>query len=1184
MSVGPKVVAVAVLLSFLAAEGFAGATGDFDGDGRDEVLLHRHGQDAWAYYDLDGGIATRYEIPLEVPATDRFAAVADLNGDGRDDILMRARDTRAWSWYLLGDEGSERHALRALTRNELFTLQAVGDFSGDGRDDVLLRNSRSGEFIYYESRVGAGGPLAILHRRLGLTHNLLFDVVAAGDLNGDGRADVLLRHAHRGDWIHYEMSRERGVLRRPRLTQNLLFEFAGIGDLDGDGDDDVMLRHRGNGEWIHYAMHGTRGKLVRRFGVDPELRHELVAIADFDGDGRGTALLRHPHAGDWITIEVGTTQSRRSTVSGITTDLAWAPAGPPSDAGAPDGGGGTPSYAACVTGFSGDPNALEAVLTGSGVLQTATPDATGCFAFYDVPAGTYAVKISASGHETPAPRRVRLPLPDGQDTESYAVRQLATDPYTYHWEEDQTTPAGAEYSSHIVAPRTVEFQGTNVEVADPAAAQRLRQDYHVLLTGDGWSQEHAFRVLRTMQSIPQPVQRPDRNLALPASAWRLTDQFIDGDITIEAADDGTRAVTVSDAAFINASPRIATVDGKRGVWHSRRLHHAVLRFVTDEGRDEPAYERVLNERYGVTTRIDDYASLTAPTGNESSHNFQPFESDEILILINMLEEMPTGMHRVEGMRYLVRRLNGLPHPLYPQAPAVAWPESRYVEFMESAFKRQPEDYMHRLVIHEKAHFLWTHLFDDQLKADWIELGGWYEDPTAGSGWSTTKSAEFVSAYAHAKNPNEDMAETISYFVINPDALRARSMAKYEFVRDRIMQGDIYVARIREDLTFEVYNLFPDYVYPGKIRSVDVTVEGGSHEDKILTVTIQLHALDLEAEGARHSFVRIESEVGTFFDLSLDPVDEYGERVDQGARLRGTQTLSRYAKAGYWLPLQFLITDAAGNERYQRASDFGWGMYVDNHLEDYTAPEYVPQTVTMTSTVHQEDATVQIIHVTWSVREDTSLLEQWGCYAAVNDTLPDTYSLEEYGHANEASDACGVDFLMPEYMPSSTYSTNFIRMQDVGLNFGTVKFTADGGESPATLELVTSNPDTEPPEIDVNRIRVDAEPTNPEAPNGETEVTITFRHRDNISGLRELAMLLRDPQGGNHHYWVIPEDRDALYPSGDPSRWQQMEHVLFLPPGSLPGTWGIAEMTPRDRAGNEEVFNFVEVIHFDVDGE
>ena len=104
-----------------------------------------------------------------------------------------------------------------------------------------------------------------------------------------------------------------------------------------------------------------------------------------------------------------------------------------------------------------------------------------------------------------------------------------------------------------------------------------------------------------------------------------------------------------------------------------------------------------------------------------------------------------------------------------------------------------------------------------------------------------------------------MAETFSYFVINPDRLRARSMAKYEFVRDRIMQGDIYVARIREDLTFEVYNLFPDYVYPGKIRAIDITVEGAPHEDKKITVVVQLHTLDEVMEGAHRGQTRISSE-------------------------------------------------------------------------------------------------------------------------------------------------------------------------------------------------------------------------------------------------------------------------------------------------------------------------------------
>ena len=759
------------------------------------------------------------------------------------------------------------------------------------------------------------------------------------------------------------------------------------------------------------------------------------------------------------------------------------------------------SYIGHVEGFSGSADGLEAILSGPGTLQVVQPDIEGCFAFRAVAPGDYGVKIVADGHRTPATRSVTFPVREVQDAEPYALEALASNPFTYHWEEDQATPAGAEYSSQVLQRRVVEFQGITLDVADAAAADRLRKDYNVLLVGEGWSQEHAFRLLNTMESIPQPVQDLDHGFLLPASAWRLTEDFIDGDIAIHEAVDGTREVSISAAAFVNAAPRLATVDGRRGVWQSRRLHHAAVRFVTDNGHDRDAYEAILQQRYGVTTQIDNYSLLTAPTGNESHLNFQPFHAEEILLLINMLEEMPKGMHNVDGLRYLVRRLNGLPHPLYPQAPAVAWTGSGYVEFMESAFKERPEDYMHRLVVHEKAHFLWAHLFDDRLKADWTELGGWYEDASAASGWSTTKSAEFVSAYAHLKNPNEDMAETIAYFVVNPDRLRARSMAKYEFVRDRIMRGTTYLAQIREDLTFEVYNLFPDYVYPGRIRSVDITVEGEHNTDKAITVTLGLHALDAEKEGATLGSIRIFSELDTWFHMYLYPVNEHGQYIERSTRLRGTHNLSSHAKAGYWLPGQVMIQDAAGNERWQRSSEFGWRMFIDNHLEDFTPPEYMPETLTMATSTWEGDGTVQVIHVDWSVLEDRGIAEPWGCFAAIDDEVSETYSLEAYGQPNAASDRCSVEFLMPNYMPSSTWSTVRVSMRDVGSNWADAKFTGgDADEPPPSVQLLTTHPDTAPPEIDVNRISVRAEPTKPLAPDGETEVTVRVRYRDDISGL------------------------------------------------------------------------------------
>ena len=55
-----------------------------------------------------------------------------------------------------------------------------------------------------------------------------------------------------------------------------------------------------------------------------------------------------------------------------------------------------------------------------------------------------------------------------------------------------------------------------------------------------------------------------------------------------------------------------------------------------------------------------------------------------------------------------------------------------------------------------------------------------------------------------------------------------------------MHGTRYISKIREDLTFEVYNLWPDYVYPGRIVRVNISVEGEPEEDKRITVEIQLH--------------------------------------------------------------------------------------------------------------------------------------------------------------------------------------------------------------------------------------------------------------------------------------------------------------------------------------------------------
>jgi len=850
------------------------------------------------------------------------------------------------------------------------------------------------------------------------------------------------------------------------------------------------------------------------------------------------------------------------------------------------------SFKGVVTGNA--PDNVDVVLTGNGKLIHAKPDSEGGFKFYGLADGGYSVKARSKGYKSSPAKAFNLNIENPINEEpEFLLELLDGTKFSYHWEEDQST-AGTDYAASVNQPVLVSFLEEDVMVVDETSAIKLQHDFNILLvdsdTGE-WKQEHAYRLLEIMKTIPQLIRDPYKEQTLKPSKWEVTSDFIEDDIQITDTD-GFKSVLVSEAAFVNAQPKLAEIDGKRGTFYSQRLHHALVRFVTNNGTDVSAYEKILNERYSVSTIIPDYIALTSSTTSEDAGRFQSFHAEEIVQIINMFEEMPVGMHKLPELKYLVRRLDGTPHPLYFSAPAVAWSSlsNGYIEFMETAFTGSSVEHMHRLIIHEKSHFLWAHQFDDQLKFDWIELGGWYQD---GDDWYTTNQTEFVSAYAHLKNPNEDMAESISYFVINPDLLKSRALVKYEFIRDRIMQGSIYLSQIRDDLTFDVYNLYPDYVFPGKIKRVDISVDGAPNEDKTVNIEIELHALNVELEGAKNAYLRIFSDIGTYVEVYLYAVDENGYRVEQGTLLSGSFNLSRYAKNGYWRPSQVVITDLVGNKRMEGANDFGWKLYIDNPLEDLIAPEYVENTASLSKTIGiLEGQEVQYIHAQWEVNENRAMKSSWPCYASMNDELLSTYRVQEYGVYDSALGVCKVDFIMPHYMPSSNYSMNYIKIIDEALNPKGVYFSNSGvglrdeniniDEAPQVISLTTENQDIELPELDINDIAIIAIPTNPDNPNGETQVTITFKVRDNISGYRIASLYLRDPQGIAHHYWAYNEGTWSVFPSNDPTQWHTYTRNIILPPGSAPGTWGLSEMTIYDRAGNFNGYDFTEIIHFDVD--
>ena len=246
------------------------ATGDFDGDGKDDVLLRKR-DGGWYFYPMDGrrSLAGRGGAAVTKDLHWRFVGVGDFNGDGRDDVLLRHTDGR-WIYYAMAGRNSVPASDELPIQSNLdWRFAGIGDLNGDGRSDVLLRHV-DGRWLYYPldgERVLEGNGYA------NLTRNRQWQVAGLGDFDGDGKDDVLLRHVN-GRWFQYPMdgrshvSAGRGFV--TALSDDLEWQLGGIGDLNGDGRADVVLRHV-EGRWHYYAMRGREATNSERASLTPRL-------------------------------------------------------------------------------------------------------------------------------------------------------------------------------------------------------------------------------------------------------------------------------------------------------------------------------------------------------------------------------------------------------------------------------------------------------------------------------------------------------------------------------------------------------------------------------------------------------------------------------------------------------------------------------------------------------------------------------------------------------------------------------------------------------------------------------------------------------------------------------------------------------------------------------------------------
>ncbi|WP_437621558.1 FG-GAP-like repeat-containing protein [Sorangium sp. So ce1151] len=236
--------------NFCVAAGEQLYVGDFDGDGRDDLLCnqsdgdmridladssgHFQGSD-WVYTDRNFCVTAGEKL-----------YVGDFDGDDHDDLLCNQSDgdmiidLANSSGQFQGSDWIKSDRNFCVTAGEKLY---VGDFDGDDHDDLLC-NQSDGDMIIdlvEPSDYFQGSDWIKSDRDFCVASG---EMLYIGDFNGDTRDDILCNQTDGEIWIDYADSSGRFLVSDWVATRSLCHNTGvlAVADINGDGFDDLVCK------------------------------------------------------------------------------------------------------------------------------------------------------------------------------------------------------------------------------------------------------------------------------------------------------------------------------------------------------------------------------------------------------------------------------------------------------------------------------------------------------------------------------------------------------------------------------------------------------------------------------------------------------------------------------------------------------------------------------------------------------------------------------------------------------------------------------------------------------------------------------------------------------------------------------------------------------------------------------
>ena len=235
------------------------ADADFDGDGVSDLLWRNTatGQVFMQPFAASGLPVGGTVFYTEPSSAWKIVHTPDLDGDGRADLLWYNTSTGQVFAMLMNGAAIKAQGMVYTEPNTAWSIAVVGDFSGSGKANQLAwRNSVTGQ-LYLMTVSYAGGVFSQSGAMIYAEPNTAWKVIAAPDLDGDGRSDLLWRNDATGQV--YGMLMNGGTIASQAMVYtepNLAWKIVAQGDYNGDGKADLLYRNESTGQVYMIQMNG----------------------------------------------------------------------------------------------------------------------------------------------------------------------------------------------------------------------------------------------------------------------------------------------------------------------------------------------------------------------------------------------------------------------------------------------------------------------------------------------------------------------------------------------------------------------------------------------------------------------------------------------------------------------------------------------------------------------------------------------------------------------------------------------------------------------------------------------------------------------------------------------------------------------------------------------------------------